>query len=325
MIGWPRRGARSRPSLGFGGGESHPSPAKFLVDRALVEKAEQARPASTFLTMTTDMEHPRPAQWRALMKIGDVGLDVAAWRLVLALDGYDLNGLSNHFESTTHNATVAWQKARGIKPDGVVGPVARVSINAPTLARPAPAFDAAAIPFIEAKNWSRNVGPQPKTVIVLHTMEYPETSTTAEWCARFFAGLEGAAPQASAHYCVDDDSIVGCVPPDRIAWHAPGANTGGIGIEHAGYARQSRAQWLDDYSLRMLQLSAALTAHLCRRFAIPCSFIVAEHLRRGGRGITTHAEVTKAFGKSTHTDPGPFFPLGDYLRMVVEAMQRQHG
>lgn len=255
------------------------------------------------------------------MKLGDAGNDVSAWRFVLNLDGRDLSGVYNAFEETTHNATVAWQKARGLKGDGVVGAKTRAAINEPPLVRPPPLFDPATIPYIEAANWSRHIGAVQKTVIVLHCMEWPEASTAAEWCAGFFAGKQGPAPQASANYCVDDDSVICSVPPDRIAWHAPGANSNGIGIEHAGYARQTRAQWLDDYSLRMLQLSAALTAYLCKRFSIPIQFIMADHLKRGARGITTHAEVTRAFGKSTHTDPGAHFPIAEYLRYTVEARQ----
>jgi len=270
-----------------------------------------------------DMEHPRPSAWRKVMKVGDVGLDVEAWRYVLWRDGYDLSGAGDAFDTSVHNATVAWQKARALKGDGIVGDVTRASINAAPIARLPVVFDPQAIPYFEAANWSRSVPAQPKHVIVLHCMEVPESSTSAEWCASYFAGKKGPAPQASAHYTVDDDSIICCVPPERIAWHAPGANGNGIGIEHAGYARQSRAQWLDDYSLRMLNLSAELTAWLCRRFEIPMQFVVADHLKRGGRGITTHAEVSKAFGKSTHLDPGPFFPLGDYLRLLIEASTRQ--
>jgi hypothetical protein len=257
------------------------------------------------------------------MQLGDVGSDVEQWRSVLSDDGYELNGEPRTFNASVHNATLAWQKAHGLRGDGVVGPKTRAALNAPVVPRPPPRFDPDAIPYVEAVHWSRHLPAGPKSVIVLHCMEWPETATSAEWCAGFFAGKQGAAPRASAHYCVDDESVICSVPPDRIAWHAPGANTSGIGIEHAGYARQSRAQWLDDYSLRMLLLSAELTGWLCKRFAIPVQFIMADHLKRGARGITTHAEVSRAFGKSTHFDPGPFFPITDYIRFIVEAGQQR--
>jgi N-acetylmuramoyl-L-alanine amidase CwlA len=175
-----------------------------------------------------------------------------------------------------------------------------------------------AIPYVDAANWSRHVAPQPKKWIVIHCMEAPEKGDTAEWCAGFFRDQPmNDTVGTSAHACVDNNSIVQCVPWDRIAWHAPGANKLGIGIEHAGYARQTASDWSDVYSTQMLDLSAWLVAELCAKFRIPVDFITADGLRAGDPGITTHVECTKAWpGKSTHWDPGPGFPIGNYLRSV---------
>ncbi len=173
-----------------------------------------------------------------------------------------------------------------------------------------------AIPYLEAANWTHVSSPPKKKWIVLHCMEYPEKPDSAEWCARYFAGKEGPAPRASAHACVDCDSVVQCVPWDQIAWHAPGANSLGIGIEHAGFGKQTLADWADGYSRQLLDTSSWLVAELCTRHRIPVDFIDANELLSGAPGITTHAEVTKAFKKSTHTDPGKGFPIGDYLKRV---------
>lgn len=168
--------------------------------------------------------------------------------------------------------------------------------------------------IVDAANWSRQLGPQQKRWIVLHSMEAPEKGDCAELVARYFAR---PSTKASAHFCVDNDSIVQCVPAERVAWHAPGANQYGIGIEHAGYARQTAAQWRDGYSLAMLDLSARLCAELVHHFAIPCEFVAAADLRAQRAGITTHREVTRAWpDKGTHTDPGSGFPLREYLDAV---------
>jgi N-acetyl-anhydromuramyl-L-alanine amidase AmpD len=200
-----------------------------------------------------------------VLRAGDKGPAVAWWRDVLERDGYRLSGPDNIFDASTHNATVAWQRARPpLKRDGVVGPKTIAAIGQVATLPPPAAFDPASIPYVEAANWQRDAGEQSKSLIVLHCMEYLEASTSAEWCAAFFAGRRGMKPpRSSAHYCIDSDSIVACVPRRRIAWHAPGANQRGIGLEHAGFARQSRAEWLDDYTLAMLQLSSKLTAWLC--------------------------------------------------------------
>lgn len=172
--------------------------------------------------------------------------------------------------------------------------------------------------FIQAKNFTESSARR-IDLLVLHSMESSEGRDTAETVAKWFAGP--SAPQASAHFCIDSDSIVQCVQLDDVAWHAPGANHDGIGLEHAGRAAQARIEWLDEYGRAMLELSARLAAHLCRRFRIPPVFVGSDALRTGGaRGITTHADVTRAFRRSTHTDPGFGFPVDWYVQRVAALM-----
>jgi N-acetyl-anhydromuramyl-L-alanine amidase AmpD len=169
--------------------------------------------------------------------------------------------------------------------------------------------------FIEAANFTLRASARPVDLIVLHSMESQEKPDTAESVAAWFASEK--APQASAHFCVDANSIVQCVRVQDIAWHAPGANANGIGIEHAGRAAQTREQWLDNYSLPMLELSARLVAALCRAHNVPAIYQPWPALQHGARGITTHNDVSLAFHKSTHTDPGKGFPMDFYLGRVV--------
>jgi N-acetyl-anhydromuramyl-L-alanine amidase AmpD len=156
-------------------------------------------------------------------------------------------------------------------------------------------------------------------VIVLHSMEMDEATTAAENCARWF---QNPAAKVSAHYCVDSDSIVQCVRDRDVAWHAPGANHNGIGIEHAGRARQTRTDWLDAYGQAMLDRSAALVASLCRRHAVPITWLQPADLLAGRRGITSHNNVSKAFRRGSHWDPGPGFPTEWYLRAVRAKLKR---
>ena len=120
----------------------------------------------------------------------------------------------------------------------------------------------------------------------------------------------------SAHYCVDANSIVQCVRDQDVGWHAPGANHDGIGIEHAGRAKQTGRDWNDAYSVAMLDRSAALVADLCRKYKIPVTWLYAADLRAGKRGITTHDAVSKAFKRGSHWDPGTGFPVERYLANV---------
>src|SRR4051812_19382269 len=109
--------------------------------------------------------------------------------------------------------------------------------------------------FVQARNYTR-AGRNAIDLIVVHTMEAPEKPGTAENVADWFAGA--TAPQASAHYCIDADSIVQTVRDEDIARHAPGANHNGIGLEHAGFARFTVGDWGNDYNRRMLDRSSTL-------------------------------------------------------------------
>ena len=151
--------------------------------------------------------------------------------------------------------------------------------------------------------------------VVLHTMETSENSSIAE---NIGAGwFTNPNAQASAHYCVDDNSIVQCVNEGDYAWASgPTGNSNGIQIEMAGRAAQSRADWLDSYSRAMLERVAALTADICKRHGIPARVLNDSQLANGEAGITTHAAVSRVFGETDHTDPGPNFPWDFFMERV---------
>lgn len=199
-----------------------------------------------------------------------------------------------------------------------------------------------AIKLIQAKHYRRAERKRAK-LIVLHSMEYPERKTAAEWCAGFFTdprrpkldpvtkkqlidanGKAMTEPvTASAHFCVDSDSVVQCVERKDIAFHVPGYIAGSelnaisYGIEHHGYARQTRDEWLDAESMAALEISAELVARLCHEDNITPVFLDVEDLKAGNLdGITGHVQCTKASGKGTHWDPGLNFPWDWYIERV---------
>lgn len=143
-------------------------------------------------------------------------------------------------------------------------------------------------------------------VVVMHTIESPERATTAEDVARNW--LAKTEARASAHYCVDADSIVQCVSEADTAWAAPGANADGIQIELAGRAGQGAAGWSDPYSVAELDLAARLVADICTRHGIPIRKLTREQLAAGERGIIGHVDASAVYRLSDHTDPGLDFP-----------------
>ncbi len=172
--------------------------------------------------------------------------------------------------------------------------------------------------FIQAKSYT-GCGPGRQVdLVVIHTMEAVEKPGTALLVARWFAGA--TAPKASAHYCVDDQTVIECVHEGDVAWAAPGANSNGVHIEHAGFAAQGSSGWADAYSQAMLARSAALCADICKRHSIPIAKLGPDELMKKERGVCGHVDVTHAFKKSDHTDPGPDFPWEQYLSLVRAGM-----
>lgn len=174
-------------------------------------------------------------------------------------------------------------------------------------------MDYTKLPFVQARWYTSQEGAREVRFLVIHTAECSESPQGAENVARYF---QTTKVKASAHYCIDNDSIVQCLQTKDIAWAARSiGNRYGVHLEHAGRASQSAQEWADAYSDAMLRLSAGLTAFLCQKFALPVKWLDAKALRRGDIGITGHNDITEAWG-GTHWDPGPSFPLLRYLDYV---------
>lgn len=209
----------------------------------------------------------------------------------------------------TASATRRYQVSKNLSPSGVVDPLTRKQAIADGF-----------IPFIQAKHADLFYPKrQTPTLIVIHTMENPEKPYQAESVALWFAGRAKApAPVASAHYNVDEDSIVQSVRDTDRAWHAGPVNGFSIGIEHAGYAKQTTSDWFDAPSQAILWRSARLASKLCKRYNIPIQRATEESIaNKTARGFCGHVDVSKAFKhKGGHWDPGPNFPYDHYLELV---------
>jgi hypothetical protein len=174
------------------------------------------------------------------------------------------------------------------------------------------------IPFRQAGRFTAG-RPEGKPIwIVIHTAECAEVDTAAENLQAYAATT---AP-ASWHYAVDCDSVTQSVHENHTAWAAPGANFLGIQIELAGTALQTAAQWDDDYSRKTLELAARLVAEVSLRWAIPLERVGPAELQRGIPGVCGHIDATKAFKKSSHVDPGKWFPWEKLLRRASHHQDR---
>lgn len=168
--------------------------------------------------------------------------------------------------------------------------------------------------FVQARNYTRTTGGRAIDLIVVHTAETPEDAQRAESLAGWAAG--STAPRASWHYAVDPDSVVQSVRDQDAAWAAPGANHDGIHVELAGRAGQTAAQWQDAESRAILRRAAGLFAELAEQHNIPLVWLDPDDLIAGRRGITSHVNISRAFRRSDHWDPGPAFPRAQFMGLV---------
>ena len=157
----------------------------------------------------------------------------------------------------------------------------------------------------------------PVTRVVLHATVSPCQNGGAMATAHYFQSDNAGG---LAHYVVDPAAAVQCAHEDTATWHAP-PNKGSIGIELCDPQAGDDSRWQDAAHEAMLHRAAALFADVCKRHALPLVYVDAAGLRAGHKGITTHHQVTLAFGQSTHTDPdkaGPF-PLAHFMQLVRAA------
>jgi hypothetical protein len=266
---------------------------------------------------------PAPSAWRAL-GVGMSGHDVAAWQSVLRTyprpddwaAAWPLT-VDGRFGPMTQAATRAFQMQAHLTTTGVVGSETRAKLSPDLFAAPLVVLTADALPitFVQAREW-RWVDRKTVDWIVIHSAEVWEKPSSAEAVAAYF---KNPNPPASAHFTVDCDSIVQSVRTEHMAAHAGPANRRSIGIEQAGYAKQSREEWLDDYGQRMIRLVARLVARECKTWNIPLVKLTPEQMVAGERGLCGHVDVNAAFpGKSKHYDPGPHYPWDVLLQWAKE-------
>lgn len=167
--------------------------------------------------------------------------------------------------------------------------------------------------FIQAECVTKGRPDGPPLWVVIHDMEAHETPDRAESTARYFAD-PGNGRNVSSHYTADDNSVVQCVLLGDVACtvgNRPG-NYRGINWELAGFAAQTRQQWLDPFGIDMFDQIVPIMQKDMIKYGIPIRRCSVDDLKAFRKGVTSHNDLRLAFGGTTHTDPGPNFPW-DYL------------
>jgi len=125
--------------------------------------------------------------------------------------------------------------------------------------------------------------------------------------------LRNPRSHGSSHYVVSRrGEVVQLVSSSDVAWHAGNrrVNKRSIGIEHEGWTRRG------GFTNAQYRASAQLAAHLSRRLGIPLD---RKHVI--GHDEVPHPRGRGFGGINHHTDPGPHWNWGRYMRLVRHYVQ----
>jgi len=163
-----------------------------------------------------------------------------------------------------------------------------------------------------ARNYRQNsngpVQSRKKYIVIHNTSNKASAEDEADYAQRRTDGV-------SSHYYVDKNSIRQTLDTDWCANHVGSSqgNVYGISYEITGTNSKSESWWLGNVAWSKLRDQIR---HDCEEFGISPRALTIQQIKEGElTGIITHDQARRAWGHTTHTDPGPNFPM-DMLTSV---------
>lgn len=166
--------------------------------------------------------------------------------------------------------------------------------------------------YIGPPHRQSGAGNKPIRRLVIHCTVSPGTAGWARKIAYYF---KSASAGGSAHYVIDEAEVIQAAYDSVVCWHAP-PNPHSLGLEMCAYpSTVTPAYWSTRTGRRTLRRTAKLVAHLCLTYRVPVRFLDVGDVKANFPGITTHNNVSLAYGQSSHWDPGKW-PRDRFMRMV---------
>lgn len=155
---------------------------------------------------------------------------------------------------------------------------------------------------------------------VVHDAETPMKAGYAKSIGSWW----GSTPGDSAHGMVDPADICQFLPYNVTAWHVgPVANGRTVGFEQAGYAAQTREDWLTPDGLAQMDNLVVLMREASAFWGLPLKMVtdpavISEAFRTGEKiGWCYHATIADSVGGTDHHDPTPNYPV-DVLQAKLD-------
>jgi N-acetyl-anhydromuramyl-L-alanine amidase AmpD len=162
------------------------------------------------------------------------------------------------------------------------------------------------------RNQSERRGPV--LAVAVHSTESQDIPNSTDDLRSIRNWFDNPASQASSHIGIDGEGNTEVwVRSNRKAWTIGAANSWTVNIEFVGRAAQPAKDWEE----AQIKAGARWAAYWCLKYDIK-----VQRGTVGGinglcvcrkKGVIRHKDVTDA-GFGSHTDPGPSFPIDDFLR-----------
>lgn len=131
-------------------------------------------------------------------------------------------------------------------------------------------------------------------------------------------------PRGEAHFVCDPGQVICYAPASRNVPHGNAGSGWSIGVEITGLAKQTREEWLDHLSRGALTFAAQLCADLCIVYGLEVRRLTPDEIKAINAGTDTtttgfvlHSDMRDVLKSGTHWDPGPHFPLLDFMIAVL--------
>ena len=156
----------------------------------------------------------------------------------------------------------------------------------------------------------------PVLAVAVHSTESTDIPGSTVDLGAIRAWFDNPDSQASSHIGIDGDGNTELwVHSHHKAWTIGAANSWTVNIEFIARAAQGPALWED----AQIRQGARWAAYWALRYGIPAQKANCRNINGlcvcTRKGVIRHSDVTAA-GFGTHTDPGPNWPMDDFLRYM---------
>jgi N-acetyl-anhydromuramyl-L-alanine amidase AmpD len=158
------------------------------------------------------------------------------------------------------------------------------------------------IPYVQGRNAYTDSDGRKYAIAIHNTANDASARDEASYATRRTDGV-------SSHFYADDVEVIQSLDTNHRAGHAGSAegNNHAVAVEITGTNAKSRSWWLANVAWDQL---GRVLAVVCRQYGIAVRRAPVAEMASNpqARAIYGHDDMRRAWGGTTHTDPGPNFP-----------------